>query len=89
MSSGVIVWGLHFAAIYGYTALACARGLGHTAPWVVGVATAVATVAALAVILMNLEREFTRWISAALAGAALVAIVLEGLTPLLVVDPCA
>jgi hypothetical protein len=84
----VIVWALHFAAIYGYTALACARGFGGIAGFVAA-ATGVAALLALAIILTNLEREFTRWISAALAAAALVGILWEGLTPLLVRNPCA
>ena len=89
MASGVIVWALHFALIYGYTALACARGFAATAAWVVGAATLLAGLAALLVILRNLDHEFTRWISAAVGLAALVAIVWEGLTPLLVRNPCA
>jgi hypothetical protein len=89
LSSGVIVWALHFAAIYGYTALACARGFGESAPWAVGVATALAAALAALIILRNLDSEFTRWLSAALAAAALVAILWEGLTPLLVRHPCA
>jgi hypothetical protein len=88
MSSGVIVWALHFAAVYGYTALACARGFGGTS-WVVGGATVVAALLAVGIIARNLDREFTRWISAAVAVAALIAIVWEGLTPLLVRNPCA
>jgi hypothetical protein len=89
MGSGVMAWALHFAVIYGYTALACARDFGHTAGWVVGGATAVAAVAEGLIIVKNLERDFVRWISAALAAAALVGIVWEGLTPLLVRSPCA
>jgi hypothetical protein len=88
MSSGVIVWALHFAAVYGYTALACARGLGGTS-WVVGGATLLAALTAIVIIARNLDREFTRWISAAVAGAALIAITWEGVTPLLVRNPCA
>jgi hypothetical protein len=56
---------------------------------VVGAATLLAALLVLVIIVKNLEREFTRWISAAVAGAALVAIVWEGLTPLLVRHPCA
>jgi tetrahydromethanopterin S-methyltransferase subunit D len=88
MSSGVIVWALHFTAIYGYTALACARGFGGIS-WFVGAVTAVAGLLTLAIIVKNLDSEFTRWVSAAVAGAALIAIVWEGLTPLFVRNPCA
>ena len=89
MSSGVIVWAVHFAVVYGFTALACARGFGGAAPWLVGVATLVAAAAAVLVLLAHLSQEFTRWITAALAAAALLAILWEGLSALLVPNPCA
>lgn len=88
LSSGVVVWALHFAVVYGFTALACARGFGHAAPWFVGAATAVAALLATVVLLKNLGAEFTRWMGAALAAAALLAILWEGL-PALMVDACA
>ena len=89
ISSGVIVWVLHFTAIYGFTALACARGFPGATSWGVGAATVLAALLVLVIIVKNLDREFTRWISAAIAGAALIAIVWEGLTPLFVRNPCA
>jgi hypothetical protein len=88
MSSGVIVWAVHFAAIYGLTALACARGFGASAPWAVGVTTVAAAVLCLLIIFGNRDAEFTRWISAWLAGAALLAIAWEGFSALMVPDPC-
>jgi hypothetical protein len=87
ISSGVIVWALHFAAIYGFTALACARGIGAAAPWVVGAATVVAAALAAALILRNLSSEFTQWMTAAVAAAALLAILWEGLSAFLA-TPC-
>ena len=36
-SSGVVVWAVHFAMIYGSTALACARGFARRAWLGVGV----------------------------------------------------
>jgi hypothetical protein len=87
ISSGVIVWALHFAAIYGFTALACARGIGAAAPWVVGAATVVAAALAAALILRNLSSEFTQWMTAAVAAAALLAILWEGLSAFLAA-PC-
>jgi len=84
MSSGVIVWALHFALVYGYTALACARVFGASVPSVVGGATAAAALIALGLILANLGHEFTRWMSAALAAAALLAILWEGLSVFMV-----
>ena len=89
MSSGVIVWALHFTAIYGFTALACARGFGASAPLVVGAATLVAAAAAIFIIIRNFSSEFSRWVSAAVAGAALVAILWEGLSAFMVGNPCA
>jgi hypothetical protein len=88
MSSGVIVWALHFTAIYGFTALACARGFGASAPWVVGALTLLAAAAAIGIIVTHLSSEFSRWISAAVAGAALIAIVWEGLTAFMVRHAC-
>ena len=84
MSSGVIVWALHFAVIYGFTALACARGFGATAPWAVGAVTLVAAALAAVIMAKNFSREFTRWMSAAVAAAALVAILWEGLSAFMV-----
>jgi hypothetical protein len=48
------------------------------------VATVVATGCVGAIILTNLSPEFTRWMTAAVAGLALVAILWEGLAVLLV-----
>ena len=89
ISLGVILWALHFTVIYGFTALACARGFGAAAPWAVGLATAIAALLAIAIILRNLSPEFTRWISAGVAGAALIAILWEGFSAFLVPNPCA
>jgi NO-binding membrane sensor protein with MHYT domain len=89
MSSGVIVWVLHFTAIYAFTALACARGFGGATFGAVAAATALAAVLALVIIVKNFDAEFTRWLTAAIAGAALVAILWEGMTALLVPNPCA
>ena len=89
MSSGVIVWALHFTAAYGFTALACARGFGASAPWVVGAATLAAAACAVFLILRNFRREFTRWITAAVAVFALLAILWEGLSAFMVSNACA
>jgi hypothetical protein len=84
ISLGVALWALHFTLIYGFTALACARGFGASAPWFVGGATAVAAAAAIAIIATHLSPEFTRWMTAAVAGLALVAIAWEGLSAFMV-----
>jgi hypothetical protein len=90
LSAGPIAWALHFAAIYGFTGVACARGLAGAVPWAVGVATLVAGAACAAIVVAGMRRryEFEAWLSAALAGLALLAIAWEALTVLLV-RPCA
>jgi hypothetical protein len=88
MSLGVMLWAAHFAAVYGFTALACARGFAAAVPWVVGVASALAAALAIALIVTHLSSEFTRWMTAALAAFALVAIVWEGI-PAFIVPTCA
>lgn len=69
ISLGVILWALHFTVIYGFTALACARGFGASVSWVVGAATVVAAAAAIGLIVIHLSSEFTRWMTAAVAAA--------------------
>jgi hypothetical protein len=86
ISSGVIVWAVHFAVIYGITALACARDSPGAVPWTVGVATLVAAAGAAAIVGHGYRRrsEFIGWMSAAVAVAALVAIVFEAFAGLTV-----
>ena len=94
ISSGIIIWAAHFLAIYGFTALACARGwvtarwIGiGVAPWVIGAATLLAAVALVAVIVPAVRAApsgFTEWMTAALGGLALIAILWEALAVLLV-----
>jgi hypothetical protein len=89
ISSGAIVWALHFAAIYGITALACARGLPAAVPWTIGIATALAVAAAAACVALGLRAAgFAGWLTAAVAGLALMAIVWEAV-PVFVVPACA
>jgi hypothetical protein len=87
IGAGILVWALHFAAVYGFTALACERGFGAAAPWAVGIATAVAALAAAALIVAHLGAEFTRWMTAGIAAFALVGILWEGVSALFV-PPC-
>ena len=89
MSSGVTVWALHFAAIYGLSALACARGWrGLVVPSTV-VSTVLASIAIGVILAVALPRraQFEYWMSACLAALALVAIVWEAL-PVLMVPAC-
>jgi hypothetical protein len=90
MASGVIVWALHFTIVYGFTGVACARGMDRAVPWAVGVATlAAAAVAALVVVRGARRRDaFEDWIAAGLAAFALLAILWEGIA-VFMVAPCA
>lgn len=90
LTSGVIVWATHLLAIYGFTGLACARGLERTVPWVAGAATLAAAALAAWLMLRGWRRrgEFEHALCAGLAGFALLAILWEGLA-VLMVAPCA
>jgi len=89
ISAGVIVWALHFALIYGFTSLACARGWDGAIPWTVASAT-LAAAAMIVVIMfkgMSDTAEFIQWMTSTVAALALVAIIWEG-APVLLVSPC-
>jgi hypothetical protein len=86
MSSGVMVWALHFGALYGLTALACARGwTGLVAPSIAA-ATALALLAMVPLLVAGVRRraQFEYWLTAWIAAFGLVGIVWEALTVLLV-----
>jgi hypothetical protein len=87
---GILVWAAHFGVLYGFTALACARGFPGAVPWVTGVAT-VAALAALGVVAHRLRGrrgDFEAWLALAIAGLALVAVLYEAI-PLFIVPACA
>jgi hypothetical protein len=90
MSSGILVWALHFAALYGFTSLACARGFGASIPWVAGTATAAALVAMTLIALRAAPRRagFTAWMTLAIVGFAAIGVMYDAV-PLLIVPPCA
>lgn len=108
MLAGAVIWAIHFTVIYGFTSVACARGFADAevlgmdlVRLTVFVATGVAALAVLAVVVRSLRRgdrgsprgdrattwQFVRWLTAAVAGLALVFIVMEGITAALV-PPC-
>jgi hypothetical protein len=89
ISSGVIIWALHFAAIYGLTALACARGLPQAVLPAVVAATLVAAALLVPVLVRGFRRrgEFESWMSATVGAFALVAIAWEAI-PVFMVPPC-
>ena len=95
MLAGAVIWAVHFTIIYGFTSVACARGLDtRVVPLTVVVATFVAALAAAVVMVRSLRPvapgapagnkapavHFIRWITAAVAGLALVVILLEAVT---------
>jgi hypothetical protein len=92
MSAGVIIWAVHFAVIYGFTGLACARRFGASGetwltlvPWVIAVATAAGVLAAAVFIppAVRANREqFVEWVSGWVAAFAVLAMVLEAITVL-------
>ena len=90
MSAGAIVWAVHFAALYAFTALACARGLAGAVPWVTGAVTVLAVAAVLLVLARTrpLRREFESWLAFSIAALALVGILFETL-PVYLVRICA
>src|SRR3546814_2141641 len=92
--AGRLIWAAHFLLIYGFAALACARGFADVrllgagvVPLIVGAATAVAILAAAAMLLLALlgpgkedtaargGPRFLRWMTALVSGLSLVAIV--------------
>lgn len=100
---GPLVWAVHFLTIYGFTALACARGLtSGAANVVVGFIGAVtllaATVLGVTIWLAVRNRrpppilpatsEFTHWLATAINSLALLAVVWEAM-PVLFVPICA
>jgi hypothetical protein len=90
IASGALVWAAHFTALYGFTALACGRGFAGAVPWVAGGAT-LAAIGALGLIAWRhrgRRDEFNAWLTLALAGLALLAVVYETV-PLFIVPICA
>jgi hypothetical protein len=81
MSAGIAVWALHFMAVYGVTALACARGWPREPAAAVGWLSLAAVAALVAVLLHNWRRRaaFEAWFGAATAAFALVGVVWEAL----------
>ncbi|MCI3950594.1 MAG: coxX [Burkholderiales bacterium] len=79
IASGIAVWALHFSVVYGFTALACARGFAHAIPWVVTLVSLAAVALAAAIIVKGYRERsaFIEWMTAGVAGLALLAIVYE------------
>ena len=98
MFSGVIVWALHFGAVYAFTALGCARGFGHAerfgvsgVPVFITIATLAAATVLVALISVAVRtglKSFDCWLAASVGGLALVAVLWEGLVPVWMVRAC-
>ncbi len=78
----VIIWAAHFAAIYGLTALACARQAVALVPWAIGVASVIAIAGLLALgipagLRVLRTSQLADSLVAGLAGLALLAVVWE------------
>ena len=90
MAAGVIVWALHFTVLYGFAALACARGFAGAVPWVSGAAGGLALAALLLILVRTRPQraEFESWLAFSIAAFALVGVVFETVSVYLV-RPCA
>lgn len=81
ISAGAIVWAAHFAALYGATALSCARGDARAVPWIVALSTLLGVALVCAIILRSYPRrdDFAHWLTAAVAAIAGIAMAWEAL----------
>jgi hypothetical protein len=98
IGAGIVVWALHLLALYGVTALACARGLDDVrwlgfgiVPWTVVLATLIG-VGVVAWIGTSAWRTHSRerlapWLSATLCAVAAFAMLLEAI-PVAIVSVC-
>ena len=85
IASGIAIWGVHFAVIYGLTALACARGYPTAVPWLIVIASLAAATLAGAIVVKGFRRPtaFIDWMTASVAAFALLAIAYEAIAGLL------
>jgi hypothetical protein len=90
IGAGVIVWALHFAAMYGAAAIACARGAAQALPWLVAATTVAGLVAAGVVVARSYPRRarFEDWLAAAVAASAMLAMAWEAVA-MLASESCA
>lgn len=89
IGAGVAVWALHFAAIYAAAALACARDQPAVVMPVASAVTLVAVVVLMSIAWRGWARRarFDYWMSATVAGLALLAVTWEAV-PVLLLLPC-
>jgi hypothetical protein len=89
----IALWAAHFTAIYGFTALACARHMAAAVPWVVGAVSAAALLALVALAVPAGVRaargsRLPDFLALGLCGLAGIAVVWEA-SALLWVPACA
>lgn len=85
ISSGIVVWALHFTALYGLTAFACARGHGETVHWIIVGATLIAGALAAGILMKGYRGRsaFVDWMTMSVAVLALIGIAYEATAGLL------
>lgn len=85
----IAIWAVHFTASYGFTAFACARQMSGAVPWVVGVASALALAALIAIAVRSAgASRLPDALAAGLSGLAMIAVVWEA-SALIWVPACA
>jgi hypothetical protein len=94
--AGPLVWAVHFFVIYGFTGVACARGLAradwlgvNVLSWVIGGSTVIAVLAILLIIRRTgskgaMPDDFARWLTATLGVVSIIAMVWESMSVFLV-----
>jgi hypothetical protein len=90
-TGGLLVWAAHFAALYGVTGLACARGFPDSVPWTIGGVTLAALAANAALALSGLRAvaasDVLDWLTAAGAAISTVAVMWQAL-PIVMIPIC-
>ena len=85
----IAIWAVHFTVSYGFTAFACARQMSGAVPWVVGVASALALAALIAIAVRSARASrLPDALAAGLSGLAMIAVVWEA-SALIWVPACA
>jgi hypothetical protein len=88
---GLLVWAAHFAALYGATGLACARGFPESLPWTIGGVTFAALVANGALALSSLRAatagDILDWLAVSGAAVSTLAVIWQAF-PILVIPIC-
>ena len=89
IAAGAVLWAVHFAVIYGGSALACARNLAALIPGIVVIATVAGVALAIVVIVRSFsQRErFEHWLAIGVAAFAITGMLFAAI-PVLLVPAC-